>query len=389
MTFFDSNIYKNIQSVATPFYLYKKSILQATCEAIKTEIAGANFHVHYALKANNNDALLQIIQSYGFGADCVSGNEIKHALKNNFSKDKIVLAGVGKSDKEMDEAIDADIFSLNIESIEEIEVINQLAANKNKTVNVALRINPNVIANTHAYITTGLETNKNGILFSDLDIALLQLKQSKFLKLIGLHFHIGSQINELEPFRNLCTRINQVYQMLLKKGIQLQHINVGGGLGINYEAPDTDTIPNFKNYFDVYKKHLDIDKNIEIHFELGRSMVAQCGALITKVLIVKKNNNLQFLVLDAGMTELLRPALYQAYHKIENLSAQFSRQDFALQNVYDVVGPICESSDCFGKAVNMPSSVRNDLVAIRSTGAYGAVMSSGYNMRDRVEEVVV
>ncbi len=389
MQFFNPTIYNGIQTIETPFYLYRKAILQATCEAIKTEIADTNFHVHYALKANNNQALLEIIQAYGFGADCVSGNEIRHALKNNFAKEKIVLAGVGKSDKEINDAIDADIFSLNIESIEEITIINELAMAKNKIVNIALRVNPNVIANTHKYITTGLETNKNGILFSDLDVAIAELKQCQHLKLIGLHFHIGSQINELEPFRNLCLRINQVHKTVVQKGIILQHINVGGGLGINYEKPDEDTIPNFKNYFEVFKKHLEINKKIEIHFELGRSMVAQCGALITKVLIVKKNNNLQFLVLDAGMTELLRPALYQAYHKIENLSAQFLRQDLLLQNVYDVVGPICESSDCFGKAVSLQTSSRNDFIAIRSTGAYGAVMASAYNMRDKVDEIFI
>jgi diaminopimelate decarboxylase len=374
-----------VKHTTTPFYLYDSTILHETCKAINKEIANTHFHVHYAVKANNNDAILNIIQSYGFGVDCVSGNEVKHAINLGFDSKKVVLAGVGKTDKEIDEAIDQAIFSLNIESIEEIEIIEARAKAKSKKINVALRINPNVVANTHHYITTGLETNKNGILYSDLSNALRALKNCQHLNLLGLHFHIGSQITSMEPFRNLCTRINEVFHQLQHDGWRIEHINVGGGLGINYQEPSTDAIPDFKSYFDVYKTHLQIPKNIEIHFELGRSIVAQCGTLISKVLIVKKNASLQFIVLDVGMTELLRPALYQAYHKIENIS-QLSTPS---NETYDIVGPICESSDCFGKAVRLPITKRGDLFAIRSTGAYGAVMSSAYNMRDRIVEVVV
>lgn len=359
----------------TPFYFYDTALLKETLDVLNKTKGG--YHVHYAMKANTNDTLLKIIKEAGLGADCVSGNEVKKAVEIGFTKDKIVFAGVGKSDEEINYGLEQDIFCFNCESIPELEVMNDLAKAKNKTANIALRINPNVDAHTHHYITTGLEENKFGINVHELPEVLEVLKKCPNLHLIGLHFHIGSSINDLTPFKNLCTRVNEIQHWFNTRGITLQHINVGGGLGINYKNPDGAPVCNFEAFFGVFRRFLGAQPNQEIHFELGRAVVGQCGSLVSRVLYVKKGTNTNFAILDAGMTELIRPALYQAYHKIENLTSSLP------QLKYDVVGPICESSDCFGKAVDMAETHRGDLIALRSTGAYGEVMSSQYNLRDK------
>jgi diaminopimelate decarboxylase len=371
----NSSTYNYLNSQETPFYYYDMALLEKSLISIKEEAAQYNYHVHYAIKANANPRILSLIQSYGFGADCVSGNEIKRSIETGFSANKIVYAGVGKSDREIKLALDTDIFCFNCESIPEIEVIEEIAKSKNKVANIALRINPNVNANTHHYITTGIAENKFGINPWEFEEILSILKESKNLNLIGLHFHIGSQIVDLSVFKSLCIRINEIQDWFLDHQIIVDHINVGGGFGINYHQPDEEPIPDFKNYFALFKEFLILKANQEVHFELGRSIVGQCGSLISRVLYVKKGINTKFAILDAGMTDLLRPALYQAFHKIENMSS-----NEALEN-YDVVGPICESSDCFGKAVSLPETKRNDLIAIRSAGAYGEVMASEYNLR--------
>ena len=369
----------------TPFYFYDTSLLKHTLNKIKRTSSPYNYHVHYALKANTNDVLLQLIKEAGLGADCVSGNEVKKAIELNFGADKIVFAGVGKSDDEINYALEQNIFCFNCESIPEIEVINELANQQNKTAQIALRINPNVDAQTHKYITTGLEENKFGINPYELTEVLEILKNCKHLKLIGLHFHIGSQITDLNTFKNLCTRVNEIQHWFQQRGYHLEHINVGGGLGINYSKPDEESVCNFDAFFSLFKKFLQVQTHQQIHFELGRAIVAQCGSLISRVLYIKKGTNTNFAILDAGMTELIRPALYQAYHKIENIS-NIQRSAFNIQPFkYDVVGPICESSDCFGKAVELPETKRGDIIAIRSAGAYGEVMSSQYNLRDKVK----
>jgi len=371
----NSSTYNYLNSQETPFYYYDMDLLEKSLISIKEEAAQYNYHVHYAIKANANPRILSLIQSYGFGADCVSGNEIKRSIETGFSANKIVYAGVGKSDREIELALETDIFCFNCESIPEIEVIEEIAKSKNKIANIALRINPNVNANTHHYITTGIAENKFGINPWEFEEILSILKESKNLNLIGLHFHIGSQIIDLSVFKSLCIRINEIQDWFLDHQIIVDHINVGGGFGINYHQPDEEPIPDFKNYFALFKEFLNLKANQEVHFELGRSIVGQCGSLISRVLYVKKGINTKFAILDAGMTDLLRPALYQAFHKIENMSS-----NEALEN-YDVVGPICESSDCFGKAVSLPETKRNDLIAIRSAGAYGEVMASEYNLR--------
>lgn len=372
-----------LNSIETPFYLYDLSLLESTLNQLTS--AAGNYHVHYALKANAHPNLLNKILLKGLGADCVSGNEVKRALECGFKSDSIVFAGVGKSDKEINLALDATIFCFNVESVAELEVLNQLAKNKNKIAKIALRINPNVDAYTHKYITTGLEENKFGINPYEFDLVLQTLSQLNHLELIGLHFHIGSQIKDLNVFKNLCLKVNEINRWFQQKGITISHLNLGGGLGIDYAEPDHNPIVDFNNFFNIFRSFLEPMNQQAIHFELGRSIIAQCGSLISRVLYIKNGINTNFMILDAGMTELIRPALYQAYHKIENISQQNSKEWLK----YDVVGPICESSDCFGKAVQLPKSQRGDLIAIRSAGAYGEVMSNRYNLRDSVNSIFI
>lgn len=361
----------------TPFYYYDVELLRKTLATAKEEAAKYNgFHVHYAIKANFNPRLLQIVNEAGMGADCVSGGEVDAALKAGIPADKVVFAGVGKTDKEIALALDADIFCFNIESIPEAEAIDALAAERGVVASVAIRINPNIGAHTHANITTGLAENKFGVNYEQLDEVIDTIESLPHIKLIGLHFHIGSQILVMDDFIALCGRVNELQTMLReKRGLVLPHINVGGGLGIRYDAPDKYPIPDFALYFATYAQNLNLQPGQQVHFELGRSLVAQCGSLISRVTYIKRGTCKQFMIIDAGMNDLVRPALYDAYHRIENLSS--SRED----ELYDVVGPICESSDVFCKDRKIPSTQRGDIIAIRSAGAYGEAMAFGYNCR--------
>ncbi|MGQ1909576.1 diaminopimelate decarboxylase [Marinifilum sp. RC60d5] len=373
---FNSTRIDKFNQLETPFYFYDMNILEQTLNSIQSESSKYGYHIHYAVKANANPKIMQKIQSYGFGADCVSGNEISRSVECGFPASKIVYAGVGKSDKEIKTALETDIFCFNCESIPEMELINELAKQEGKVAKIAIRINPNVNANTHHYITTGIEENKFGINRWEFDSVIENLKTFKNIKLIGLHFHIGSQITDLSVFKGLCLRINEIQEWFKERQIFVDLINVGGGFGVDYENPDENPIPDFTTFFAIFDEFLNLKANQELHFELGRSVVAQCGSVMSRVLYVKNGVNTKFAILDAGMTELLRPALYQAYHKIENVSANGETDK------YDVVGPICESSDCFGKSVKLPKTKRNDLIALRTTGAYGEAMASQYNLRN-------
>lgn len=365
-----------LNSIVTPYYYYDTQLLRKTLEVIKQECEKhENFHVHYAVKANANPKILRIISQYGFGADCVSGGEIKAAIEAGFPADKVVYAGVGKSDWEINLGLEKGIACFNVESIAELEVIEELAVAANKTANVAFRINPNIGAHTHANITTGLAENKFGIAMQDMENVIERATTMNNINVVGLHFHIGSQILDMGDFKALCNRINELQVQLDKHHIYVQSINVGGGLGVNYDSPDRQPIPDFKEYFHTYAKHLRLCEGQQLHFELGRSVVAQCGSLISRVLYVKQGSHKQFAILDAGMTDLIRPALYQALHKIQNLTSNEPTE------VYDVVGPICESSDVFAKAIDLNKCHRGDLIAIRSAGAYGEIMASAYNCR--------
>ena len=362
--------------IETPFYYYDTDLLRKTLREINAEVGKYDgFCVHYAVKANANPKLLNVICQAGLGADCVSGGEVKAAVDSGFSPDKIVFAGVGKSDKEINLALDKNIFCFNVESEPELDVINELAGKKGKVARVAFRINPNVGAHTHANITTGLAENKFGIAMCDMERIIEKTLALANVKFVGLHFHIGSQILDMGDFAALCNRINDLQSRLEARHVKVENINVGGGLGIDYTHPNKVPLPDFKAYFGTYARHLKLRKGQKLHFELGRSVVGQCGTLVSRVLYVKQGTAKQFAIIDAGMTDLIRPALYQAYHKIENITSD------GPMTTYDIVGPICESSDVFAKEVDINGCHRGDLIAIRSAGAYGEIMASQYNCR--------
>ena len=380
-----------LQLIETPFYYYDTELLRETLETIKAEIRNyPGYHVHYAVKANANPKILKIIREAGFGADCVSGGEIKAAIQAGFPAGSIVYAGVGKSDWEINLGLDLGIGCFNVESLPELEIISALAKGRGTTANVAFRINPNVGAHTHPNITTGYAENKFGIPMRDMEEMILHAAELPNVNFVGLHFHIGSQILDMDDFIALCNRINELQDQLDLHHIAVGSINVGGGLGVDYHHPDQMPIADFRKYFRTFTKFLKLRPGQTLHFELGRSVVAQCGSLITRVLYIKQGDFKKFLIVDAGMSDLIRPALYQAYHKIENITSDKPVE------TYDVVGPICESSDTFGKAIDLPGSARGDLMAIRSAGAYGEIMASGYNCRslpkgyfsDELEEYV-
>ena len=367
---------EKLERIQTPFYYYDADVLRETLKAINNESQKhEGFVVHYAVKANANPRILRIIREAGLGADCVSGGEIEASVKAGFPSNKIVFAGVGKSDWEINLGLDNDIFCFNVESIPELEVINQLAMEKGKTARVAFRLNPNVGAHTHANITTGLAENKFGIDMRDMLKVIETARNMQYVKVVGLHFHIGSQILDMGDFEALCNRVNELQTELERHRISVEHINVGGGLGVDYQHPNRVSIPDFKAYFNTYAKKLKLRPGQTLHFELGRAVVAQCGTLITRTLYVKEGSLKKFCIVDAGFTDLIRPALYQAYHKIENITSNEPA------DTYDVVGPICESTDVFAKQIDLNKCHRGDLLAIRSAGAYGEIMASQYNCR--------
>lgn len=364
------------EQLSTPFYFYDLALLDRTLAEIKRTARDDRFHVHYALKANANPVILRRIQAAGLGIDAVSGGEIEAAVEAGFAPEKIMFAGVGKTDREIRRALELGIGCFNVESLPELEVIDEIAASMHTVAPVALRINPDIDAHTHEYITTGLAENKFGINMPQLPAILERAAMLKNVKIEGLHFHIGSQITEMEPFMLLAERINSLQDEYDAKGVSFKSINVGGGLGIDYSDPNRRPIPDFESYFKVFRNHLKLRPGQQLHFELGRAVVAQCGSLITRVLYVKEGTSKRFAIVDAGMTDLIRPALYNAHHKIENISSPNGEL-----HSYDVVGPVCESSDTFGKDEMLPALRRGDLLALRSAGAYGEVMASQYNLR--------
>ena len=363
-------------TIETPAYIYDLPVLKENLTKAKSAADKYNYHIHYAIKANNDNRILDMIQSFGFGADCVSGREIQHAISSGFSNNTIFFAGVGKTDEEIILALNNQIAAFNVESIHELQVIGEWAKSLNKTARIALRINPDVDAHTHHYITTGLQENKFGIFSHEIADALDIIKNNEFLHFVGLHFHVGSQITDLDVFKNLCLKVNEWNTWFAERGFIPEILNLGGGLGVNYQQPDENYTVNFDDFFAIFNLFLEPLSQQQIHFELGRSLVASCGSLLSKVLYIKSGLSKNFAILDAGMTELLRPALYQAFHLVQVLNSDASNK-----SKYDVVGPICESSDCFGKDMLLPELQRGNIVAIRTAGAYGEVMSSQYNLR--------
>lgn len=364
------------KSIHTPFYYYDMELLRKTLDVYTSYTKKYNYNAHYAVKANAEPRILETIRKAGLGADCVSGNEITLAIKNGFPADRIVYAGVGKSDREIKTALKAGIYSFNCESVPEIQIINDFAASMGVVARISLRVNPDIDAHTHKYISTGRKEDKFGISpWAFQNVADL-LKTLKNVKLIGLHFHVGSQITDMSVFPLLCRMIEQLQKWFIDHKIKIENLNLGGGLGIDYENPVKNPIANFKEYFELIHKNLIVRPGQKVHFEPGRAIVGQCGDLISRVLYVKIGQKMKFVILDAGMNDLIRPALYQANHAIENLVSEKK----ALK--YDVVGPVCESSDKFAHAIMIPETERGDLMAIHSAGAYGQVMAMRYNQKD-------
>ncbi|MBO4244987.1 MAG: diaminopimelate decarboxylase [Bacteroidales bacterium] len=374
---FSKELISKFEGTPTPFYYYDMALLRRTLDTLSKATSKYGYNMHYAVKANANPEILKTISDYGFGADCVSGNEVLKAIECGFNPSKVVFAGVGKSDKEINDALAHDIFCFNCESVQEIQVINQLAAQSGKIARIALRLNPGIDAHTNKCINTGLEDSKFGINFNLLDEVVKEVMVLNNIKLVGLHFHIGSQILDLEPYRLLCRRSNEMQQKLQLLGLNLPEINLGGGLGVDYINPDENPVPDFEKLLDTIHENLDVREGQRVHFEFGRAVVAQCGTMIARTLYTKKASKTTFAIVDAGFNDLIRPALYGSYHKIENLSSSSQTED-----VYDVVGPICESTDVFAQGYKLPVTQRGDLIAFRSAGAYGEIMASRYNLRD-------
>lgn len=369
-----------VQQAPTPFYYYNMDVLRETLTVLNRQIEGFPYNVHYAVKANGNPQILRYIASHGLGADLVSGGEIEVAIKAGFDPRLMTFSGVGKTDWEIRLGLQHGIGCFNVESIPELDAINDLATDMGTTANIAFRVNPDIDAHTHKYITTGTADNKFGIGIEVLEQAIIHALELKHIHLRGLHFHIGSQITLMKPFEMLCNTINSLIDNYERKGIHFESINVGGGLGIDYQEPEKHPIPNLEEYFGTFKSLLQLRPGQQLHFELGRAIVGGCGSLISRVVFVKENRNKKFVILDAGMTDLIRPALYEAKHKIQNLTADYCRQDQDSET-YDVVGPVCESSDVFAHDCELPTTCRGDIIAIRSAGAYGESMASCYNMR--------
>ena len=366
-----------LQGLSTPFYLYDMGLLRETLKATVDESSKYGYKIHYALKANFDERIFKTVREFGMGVDCVSGNEVRYSIESGFPAASVVYAGVGKNDDEIRYGIEQGIFAFNCESRQEMEIINRIAGEMGKVADIALRINPDVDPHTHKNISTGHGDSKFGISYKEIEEVAAKLPELKNINITGLHFHIGSQITTMEPFINLCQRVNMLYKWFTGRSFRLTHINVGGGLGVNYTNPEAEPIPDFKKYFSIFVENLDIDPAIEIHFELGRSLVGQCGELITKVLynkVTAAGSNVA--IVDSSMTDLIRPALYQAHHAIENLSRNGDK------GIYTIAGTVCESSDIFAKGIELSAPLRGDILTIKTTGAYGSAMASRYNMHD-------
>lgn len=374
---FDRELTKRFEAFATPFYYYDIALLRETLTRLKAAVDRYGYCVHYAVKANANPRILQEISSFGFGADCVSGNEVLRALECGFPAEKVVFAGVGKSDEEITIGIRNGIFCFNVESVQEIEVINKIAGQEGKVASVALRLNPGIDAHTNKCINTGLADSKFGIDFNKLETTVASAQRLSNIRLIGLHFHIGSQILDVEPYKLLCQRSNEMQEKLAYMGLDLPEINLGGGLGVDYVDPDKHLVPDFAALMDTIHANLNVKERQRVHFEFGRAVVAQCGTMVARVLYIKPATQTTFAIVDAGFTDLIRPALYGAHHKIENLTSRYAQTD-----KYDIVGPICESTDVFDTGITLPKTVRGDLIAFRTAGAYGEIMASRYNLRN-------
>ena len=370
-------VVEKLRNYETPFYFYDMELLRQTLDSVVWAASKYNFKMHYAIKANYDPRILQVIREYGLGIDCASGNEVRCAIEAGFDPKSIVYAGVGKRDKELRYAIEQGIFSINCESLQELEVIDGIAAGMGKVVDCGLRVNPDIDPKTNHCIDTGQADSKFGISYEKVLEQAEWIQSLKHVNIKGMHLHIGSQIRELHVFQYLCDKVNVITENLVKKGFKLDFVDVGGGLGINYDMPENEPVPNFASVFAIINGNLRVGGR-EIHFEFGRSIVGECGELITSVLYRKDTaTGRRLVIVDASMTELIRPMLYGSYHDIENLTSTAEKRE-----KYAIVGTACESTDVFNESVTLPKTVRGDILTIKSAGAYGMSMASRYNQHD-------
>lgn len=366
-----------LREFETPFYLYDIALLRQTLESVVSESKKYDYKVHYAIKANYDDRLLAVIREYGLGIDCASGNELRKAVEAGFDPRGIVYAGVGKRDKELRYAIEQGIMAINCESIQELELVDTLSAEAGRVTDVALRINPDIDPKTNHCIDTGQADSKFGISYEEVLAHAEWIKSLEHIRIVGIHLHIGSQIRELHVFENMCNKVNVIVANLEQLGFSFSFVDVGGGLGINYDVPENEPIPNFASLFSIVHTHLQVGDR-EVHFEFGRSIVGECGELITSVLFNKTTaTGRKLVIVDASMTELIRPALYGSYHNIENVTSEAETRE-----KYTIVGTACESTDVFDENVTLRTTRRGDLLSIKSAGAYGMSMASRYNLHD-------
>ncbi len=368
------------KKVGTPFYLYSYKTLVDHLTKIQKAFAKINPLICFAMKANDNLAVLKIMADHGAGFDIVSLGELKKALMVNINPQKIVFASVGKTEKEISFAIRKNILLFNVESIPELEEINRIAKKLKRKPRVALRINPDVEAATHSFITTGTLKNKFGIDLTSTRDLLKNRKKYPYVRIQGLHIHIGSQIVSPQPFLRALSKVLEFLSTLRKEGIELEYLDIGGGLGIIYKDEKPQTAQDFANAVLPLLEKI----GLKIIMEPGRFIVGNAGIFVTKVLYIKDNGFKKFIIVDGGMNDLIRPSLYNAYHEIIPI-----KQTNRPNRKVDVVGPICESGDFFAKGREIPEVKKGDILAIMSAGAYGYVMSSNYNVRCRVPEVIV
>ena len=367
------------QQFDTPCYVYSKLALTQSFNNFKAGLVGTEHLVCFAVKANPNIAILNLFAKLGAGFDIVSGGELARVLAAGGDPQKIVFSGVGKSADEMRAALNAGIFCFNVESASELKRLNQIAGEIGKIAPVSLRVNPNVDAKTHPYISTGLKNNKFGVAFEDAIAVYEQAAAMPNIAVHGVDCHIGSQITELAPFIEALDLILGLVDTLAEKNIAISHIDVGGGIGITYSD---ETPPEFKQYAEAILAKL-AHKNVKVLFEPGRALVGNAGVLLTKVEYLKHTESKNFAIVDAAMNDLMRPALYDAYHEIVAVVPRLGEAD-----TYEIVGPVCESGDFLGhdRAMNL---AEGDLLAIKSAGAYGMSMASNYNTRGRAAEVMI
>ncbi|VAW54650.1 Diaminopimelate decarboxylase [hydrothermal vent metagenome] len=380
----DVDIVANIGRWQTPCYVYSRATIERHWKAFDSALGAQPHLVCYAVKANSNLAVLNVLAKLGSGFDIVSVGELERVLKAGGSADKIVFSGVGKNAEEMHRALDVGIRCFNVESQAELLLLEQVAAEKNVQAPVSLRVNPDVDAKTHPYISTGLKDNKFGIAIADAAEVYQTIADSAHLKVEGVDCHIGSQLTEVKPFVDALDRVLALVDNLAEKNIHLHHLDLGGGLGIRYQD-EKPPLPEEQMVAVLQRlQEREFTKDIEILIEPGRAIVGNAGVLLTRVQYLKNNEEKNFAIVDAAMNDLMRPALYQAWQAIVPV-IENSQQ---LSKIYDVVGPICETGDFLGKAREL-AIAQGDLLAILSAGAYGFTMSSNYNSRPRVAEIMV